>query len=107
MGMRIMARCCAHPAEEEQAPSAPVSVNFEIVRLQQIGRCVVAEINYPDCTNFEGTKVLVFEGVSCRDVRGWSELDPHFSLDRPAMIARFRPTAGGFELARYFARSIE
>jgi len=53
------------------------------------------------CTNFEGVKILVFEG----DFVLRSVIDPHFSEDY-SPIARFKPTERGMELARKFAEEL-
>ena len=61
----------------------------------------VLDVRYLDCTNFEGRKLLVFKGKYDRVafiLR--KELDPHFLEDNKLMMARFRPTKEGYNLAK-------
>jgi hypothetical protein len=55
----------------------------------------VLEVLYHDCTNFEGRKILVFAGQPPTRLES---LDPHF-FEESALIARFRPTHLGWDLA--------
>ena len=58
----------------------------------------VSEIQYPDCYNFEGRKVL----LTTFDPRNRRTLDPHFELDS-GILARFEPTADGWIMAKQIA----
>jgi len=60
------------------------------------------KVNYPDCLNYEGNKVLVFNGYSLESIKSMKYLDPHFSRDKksPTPFARFEPTAEGWEYAK-------
>ena len=79
--------------------------NFEIIRAEEIGKLIVM-VRYPDCTNYEGLKILMFEeDVTLHDLTRQGTIDPHFS-DNPNMIspiARFAPTKEGWELAEMLA----
>lgn len=83
---------------------------FEIQTLLGYPNAVVAKIRYPNCTTFEGTKILVFTGVTVDQVREAGVLDPHFSDKAPrgavVPIARFEPTALGWRLAMDCAASL-
>lgn len=58
-------------------------------------RCVLV-VRYPDCTNYEGIKVLVYDDVHLHDLLYADFLDPHFSEEEGFFpIARFRPTEEG------------
>lgn len=74
--------------------------NFRVDKVIEEGGFAIAEIYYPDCTNFEGKKILVFEGVTELDLRRMDFIDPHF-CDRGHLtpIARFEPTEKGWGLA--------
>lgn len=65
------------------------------------------EVEYPDCTNFEGRKILVFQDVSISMLLDQGAIDPHFSeannFHHP--IARFIPTPEGWEMAKKFCRA--
>ena len=81
-------------------PANPNPANFRIVRTKAIGRFLIVEIHYPDCTNFEGRKVLVYEGVTDSQIQGQKRIDPHFHKnDGISPIARFAPTQQGWEYA--------
>lgn len=50
---------------------------------------------YPDATNYEGTKVMVYKGA----YKEISTRDPHFYEDEGSPIARFKPSAEGIGMA--------
>jgi hypothetical protein len=79
----------------------PNPANYEIVRSKEIGPFVILEIRYPDCTNYEGHKILVFDsGASLEKMKKAKRIDPHFCEDkRYSPIARFVPTLRGWEMA--------
>jgi hypothetical protein len=87
--------------------SNPDPENFKIVDAAQIGDFLILKINYPDCTNFEGNKILVFKSVSPLDLLKQQVIDPHFmDSDRiKSPIARFTPTPEGWNMAVRFAQS--
>lgn len=60
------------------------------------------KVVYPDCSNYEGNKVLVFKGYTLESIKSMKYLDPHFSSDKttPTPFARFEPTAEGWEYAK-------
>ncbi len=60
-------------------------------------------VKYLDCTNFEGTKVMVYEGTF--NPHAGQELDPHFQEGCVSPIARFKPTQEGINLAKIFAKN--
>jgi hypothetical protein len=72
--------------------------NFRIEAAKKIGSFWVSIIRYPNCTNFEGKKVLLTEF----DPRNRTFLDPHFTPGS-GLIARFEPTVKGVELAKQMA----
>ena len=78
----------------------PNPLNFEIIQCAGgNGNCVIW-VKYPDCTNYEGNKILVFRGVSVDEVKGLTELDPHFSdKSNISPFARFEPTKDGWDAA--------
>lgn len=79
---------------------------FKIKRYEQFGEIIVAEINYPNCTNYEGNKIIVLEGISTGKLKGLKCLDPHFSKNFP-ILARFKPTQRGWALACVFANNLK
>jgi len=54
-------------------------------------------VHYPDCTTFDGLKILVVSHGSVDE--NTKELDPHFFEDGN-VIARFIPTGEGINLAQ-------
>lgn len=77
----------------------PNPIRWELLELKIYDRTYAAKIKYHDCTNFEGIKIIVFEGV-------YKELpkilDPHFS-ETGNIVARFIPTHNGWKAANLFA----
>ena len=67
---------------------------------------LIALVNYPDCNNYEGDKILVFENVSCKKLFKLQTIDPHFCEEgHISPIARFEPTEEGMEMAEVFAKA--
>ncbi|MBD99750.1 MAG: hypothetical protein CMO34_07915 [Verrucomicrobia bacterium] len=73
--------------------------NFEVLREKQYGSVWFSIIRYPNCTNYEGKKVLITK------IRPsyMKTLDPHFNEDGN-IIARFRPTEEGIRDGIDFAK---
>jgi len=84
----------------------PDPERFTIISTIQIGKSLVVEVNYPDCINYEGNKILVFSDCEERELRSRKTLDPHFSPDN-GPIARFAPTVEGLRLAVKLAHLIK
>ena len=80
----------------------PNPKNFKIKVMVELENTYV-EINYPDCSNYEGDKVMVFEGRVAERLLSSSEIDPHFS-EGFSPLARFSPTAIGKSLAMQLAK---
>lgn len=81
--------------------AAPNPIEFEVLRNVKVGNHWVAKIHYPNCTNYEGKKVVILR----QDPSTMTELDPHFREGGP-VVARFEPTTRGFEQAIVFARNL-
>jgi len=81
--------------------------NFKFVSSLQIGQFLVIEIEYPDCTNYEGRKVMVFHST-IQDLLRQGAIDPHFSdnAEKISPLARFEPTLRGREWAMMFAEQL-
>lgn len=76
-------------------PSAPSPTNWVILDTYKRKNAYVLKLHYPDCTNFEGIKIVVYPGK----FKSLDERDPHFSEEENSPIARFRPTELGWKLA--------
>jgi hypothetical protein len=71
--------------------------NFQIQRItSHFGHpyCVVI-VHYPNCTNCDGRKILVFNKEP-EEVESMKWMDPHFSESDNSPIARFAPTLQGW-----------
>ena len=91
------------PEEPKVENANPNPSRFNVLNATEIGDYLVAEVHYPDCTNFEGVKIMLFKGVTKAELLSWSEIDPHFDRDRPCPIARFAPSEEGRALALWTA----
>ena len=81
---------------------------FEILRSLQVGENLVVEIRYPNCTNYEGRKIVVYRGadlVSLLKQAKKTGIDPHFSArdDLITPFARLEPTEEGWQAAERLA----
>lgn len=86
----------------------PNPKNYEIVRYEQVNDHLAIEIRYPDCTNYEGRKVMVYRNVDLDQLRAQGAIDPHFA-NNPKFIspfARFEPTDKGWYEAVCLARHL-
>jgi hypothetical protein len=68
------------------------------------GNLLVINIHYPDCTNYEGRKILVYKNTTLLELVNQKTIDPHFSDNKEfySPIARFLPTNEGWEMAKIF-----
>lgn len=92
----------------DRASGNPNPARFNINKMLEVGSYLIAEVYYPNCQNYEGKKILVFEGVPEKVLQKQISLDPHFcdSSEHPSPVARFEPTARGWNYAVSFCRSI-
>lgn len=83
-----------------QTSNNPDPKNYQIKKISRIGKFTVVEINYPNCKNYEGNKVMVYKDFDKVLIAGRG-IDPHFSKDHPDIspIARFVPTIEGWNMA--------
>lgn len=88
------------PASNRAANPNPLKFNIE--KYELIGNFLLTQINYPDCLNFEGRKVILFRNMSLSELQQLGCLDPHFSANGK-IIARFIPTDDGWKLGRIAA----
>lgn len=83
--------------------------NWKIIKAKEYGKYLLLEMHYPDCTNYEGKKILVFENVSLVDIVNQRQIDPHFFPANPKFkspIARFEPTPRGWTMAEGLIKSL-
>lgn len=83
----------------------PNPKNFEIIQSYAPGNDSCAlKIKYPDSTNYEGIKILVYE-YPIHEVLAQPSLDPHFCdhEDCISPFARYEPSELGWALAKELA----
>jgi len=85
----------------------PDPSNFKIDYYVESESHFVVCIIYPDCTNYEGKKIMVYKG-KITDLIKQKNIDPHFSENKKYMspIARFEPTETGLQHAIKFLQVI-
>jgi hypothetical protein len=89
---------------EKELPN-PNPENFQIIGWEDHGgEYIIAEIMYPNCENYEGRKICIYEGINHKELTKQKFLDPHFCDDDTHLspIARFEPTERGREMAQMF-----
>ena len=103
-GQKIVHKICTNKEWKQAEPS-----NYKIEKCQEIGKFLVLRIKYPDCTNYEGNKILVFYNVTLLDLCNQKLIDPHFCDNAKYFhpIARFITTDAGWAMATTFAQSMD
>ena len=82
--------------------------NYQIVKAEEHGKWLILQMKYPDCTNFEGQKILVFKDATLIELVNQKLIDPHFFNDKKfkSPVARFVPTEEGWAMARTFVTAM-
>lgn len=103
-------RPCASPNASSSVPDKkskkvkspnPDPHNYKLVQAEERHGFLLVKIVYPDCTNYEGQKILLFKGVTLIDLVNQKYIDPHFFQSKEVVspIARFVPTDAGWQMA--------
>lgn len=90
--------------------SNPDPKKYRILREKRINDFLILKINYPESTNYEGNKILVFKNCTILDlVQQEQGIDPHFSDNEKLIspIARFKPDDEGWKMAVFFAENFK
>ena len=107
-----------HEAPSEPIPKArkpkqpsgnPDPNNYRLLRAQEFPGYLLVLIQYPDCKNYEGKKILLFEGLTLVDLVNQKQIDPHFFPKQGEIhspIARFVPTDEGWDMAMLLVVSL-
>lgn len=74
---------------------------FNVICELKINNFFISEVHYPNCTNYEGRKILLTKN----SVTNKQYLDPHFT-DESDLIARFVPNVYGWEAAKKLANGL-
>jgi len=94
----------SHPSSRSNNPNPN---NYLVVKAEEHNGVLILMIRYPDCNNYEGNKILVFErGVTLINIINQKVIDPHFSTNSNyhSPIARFEPTDRGWNWAISFSK---
>jgi len=103
MGVGLFGRCSS--SSYSIPNSNPDPKKYRILQYLQKNHYLMVIVLYPDCTNFEGLKVMVYEHIhSVEELiqRTNGKLDPHFSKEDISPVARFKPTNDGIQMAIKF-----
>lgn len=79
--------------------------NWSIEMASEHDRFLIVRMKFLDCTNYEGNKILVFEGLTLKSLIEQKLIDPHFfegGGKYRSPIARFEPTERGWRMAERF-----
>ena len=89
---------CRQP---ERIKGNPDPNNVKILESYQNNNYLLLKVKYPDCTNFEGMKILLFKNCTLEMLLKQNSIDPHFSNNKKYLspVARFEPTKEGFKMA--------
>ena len=107
MGLNIgVSRCRTGDTVYVPAPNNPDPKNFRISHHKVVGQFLLVEVVYPNCTTFEGRKILVYKDVPFSTLQSQTEIDPHFCEDTNHIspVSRFRPGIEGWAHATLFAK---
>ena len=85
----------------------PDPYNFRVLEAEQQGSYIILKVNYPDCKNYEGDKILVYK-AALKEILNQKNLDPHFTDNEKVLspIARFTPNADGWRNAVKFVKML-
>lgn len=101
MGLSIGKKCWTSPYAVVN--SNPDPQNFKILKEEAVNGYLILLVEYPNCTNFEGRKLMVYKGFNSSAALlklNKGELDPHFARSAGSPIARFRPTSESEDLIK-------
>jgi len=81
-------------------PPNPDPLRFTVLRNEIVNGRSILLVYYPDCTTYEGRKLLLLKSKYKKSKR----LDPHFTNDSEnSILARFEPNDTGWYLAKICA----
>ena len=97
--------CMSGGSDGPVYPTDPNPAKFKIRGYKKIGDWLVVRINYLNCANYQGDKILVFKSMTEKELEIKRIIDPHFMESDGKLVARFRPTPSGWDYAVEFARN--
>lgn len=101
MGVGFQKRSFYTNSNIDVAPN-PNPGSYRVIKVLKYSRAHVVIAHYIGCTNFEGNKVMVYQGP----YREMGVRDPHFQEHEYSPVARFPPTELGIKLAIQTAQSL-
>ena len=109
MGVSCLGNTCwTYPNKGKKTPPPnPDPSNFLVLDRESFGRYLLVAVKYPDCTNYEGLKILIYKDVDVSEIRKAKSLDPHFQLDRMSPLMRIAPTPEGWNLGRAICAGLQ
>jgi len=86
----------------------PDPSKFKILDTFQKHPYLLAKINYPNCKNYEGNKILLYKDIHENQLKTKNLIDPHFSqnINFISPIARFEPTDTGWKMGIFLIESL-
>lgn len=99
MGM-FKKNCTTAPVTVSAPAPNPDPTRWRLLDCHDFIGAHVLIVQYLDCTNYEGRKVMVYVGP----YRKRRHLDPHFTFAPDSPIARFRPDDEGIAMADALAK---
>ena len=99
----------ASPAKQKKIKGNPDPNNWQLIRAKSFaGGFLLIELEYPDCSNYEGRKILVFKDVDSKALFAQGAIDPHFFPDGKykSPMARFEPTDRGWSMAEIMIEAV-
>ena len=119
MGMKLIGSGCGckpfnnyhyNTLGDNQSSGSPDPRNFRIDQISEINGFKLVVVNYPDCKNYEGDKILVYDKiVTVEQIKNSKFLDPHFcnTKEHISPIARFKPDKNGMLYAIVFCENFD
>ena len=98
MGLKLFGSSFSRGQCDCPAPTDPNPHRFKILGTFEANGWTIAIVQYPNCTNYDGKKVLLYD-KSSKAIEDQTKLDPHFLEDQFSPVARFEPTERGLDLA--------
>lgn len=107
MGIKLFSSTTTkHYTSDQNTTPNPNKHNFSVETEKKIGNLLIALVHYPNCTTYNGNKVLVIKNETT--VRNKVQLDPHFLEDNDLdIIARFPASDEGIDAAYTFANAMK
>jgi len=101
LGAPIHSEDLSMPAECNRClVPVPDPGNYKIVRSKAMYGNLLVKIKYPDCTNYEGNKILLYRNTTLKQLKAQKYIDPHFMNSKriKSPVARFEPTKAGWTM---------